>query len=452
MAEILSADWLETHLADRTMRGIAIAMSALIRSGAIPVGTQLPPVRDVARALGVSPATISTAWGELRRFKVVAGRGRNGIWVCGNQATPRPMRFERIGNFGDHVLDLTLSVPDPALLPPLEDALRHGAAAEKLHSYQRVPILPSLQRAVIARWPYSAEAFVATNGGYEAVHVTVEALMMPGSVIAIEDPTAMRLLDILENASAHIVPVRCDAEGPIAAALAEALKKKPAAFLYQPRTHSVTGHRVSETRRRELAQVLSNSDTLIIEDDGIGDISSLPPASLGSRFPQRTVHILSYSKSLGPDLRLAVLSSSSSIVNRIQAYRSFGAGWTSRILQEVAAWLIRDPQSIAAIDRSRDVYAGRRRSLVDALGRRGIDLPDGDGLCVWVPVKSEQFALVTLAARGIVVLPGQMCTNFDWQHIRVSTSLLSEGADLVADIIALSETDAAAGERQQHHD
>jgi DNA-binding transcriptional MocR family regulator len=403
MTETLSAAWLETHLTDRTMRGIAIAMSALIRSGAIPVGTQLPPVREVAQALGISPATVSTAWGELRRFKVVTGRGRNGVWVCGSQATPRPMRFERIGNFGDKVLDLTLSVPDPALLPPLGEALRHGAAAERLHSYQRVPILPSLQRAIAPRWPYPAEAFVATNGGYEAVHVTIEALMMP----------------------------------------TEALRKKPAAFIYQPRTHSVTGHRVSEARRRELARVLSNSDTLIIEDDGIGDISSLQPASLGNQFPQRTVHILSYSKSLGPDLRLAVLSSSSSIVNRIQAYRSFGAGWTSRILQEAAAWLIRDKQSSAIVNRSRDVYAGRRRALVDALGMRGIDLPDGDGLCVWVPVKSEQFALVTLAASGIVVLPGQMCTNFDWQHIRVSTSLLSEGADIVADTIALSETGAA---------
>src|SRR5260221_665563 len=439
MAETLSVDWLETHLTDRTMRGIDIAMSALIRSGAIPVGTQLPPVRDVAQALGVSPATISTAWGELRRFKVVAGRGRNGVWVCGNQATPRPMRFERIGNFGDHVRDLTLSVPDPALLPPLEEALRHGAAAEKLHSYQRVPILPSLQRAVAARWPYSAEAFVATNGGYEAVHVAVQALMMPGSVIAIEDPTAMRLLDILENAGAHIVPVQCDAEGPLAASLVEALGKKPAAFLYQPRTHSVTGHRVSEKRRAELAQVLKRSDTLIIEDDGIGDLSSLLPASLGTQFPQRTVHILSYSKSLGPDLRLAVLSSSSSIVNRIQAYRSFGAGWTSRILQDAAAWLIRDPQSTAIVDRARDVYAKRRRALVDALGLRGIALPDGDGLCVWIPVKSEQFAVVTLAARGIVVLPGQMCTTSDGQHIRVSTSLLNDGVDSVADAIALSE-------------
>lgn len=206
-------------------------------------------VRDVAQALGVSPATISTAWGELHRFKVVAGRRRNGVWVCGNQATPRPVRFERIGNFSDHVLDLTLSAPDPALLPPLDDALRHGAAAEKLHSYQRVPILPSLQQAIETRWPYPAEAFVATNGGYEAVHVAVQALMMPGSVIAIEDPTAMRLLDIL----------------------------------------------------------------------------------------------------------------------------------------------------------------------------------------------AEQFALVTLAARGIVVLPGQMCTTSGWQHIRVSTSLLNAGVDVVADAIALSE-------------
>ncbi len=64
---------------------------------------------------------------------------------------------------------------------------------------------------------------------------------------------------------------------------------------------------------------------MIIEDDGIADISSATPTSLGGRFPDRTVRILSYSKTLGPDLRLAVLSSSLSIVEQIQSYRAFSA-------------------------------------------------------------------------------------------------------------------------------
>jgi DNA-binding transcriptional MocR family regulator len=439
MAETLSSEWLAAHLNDRTRRGIATEAGALIRSGAIPVGVKLPPVRELAVALGVSPATVSAAWSELRRFKVISGQGRTGMWVCGDKLTPRPQRFEEVGNFGAHALDLTWATPDPALLPPLGEALLHGAAAADLNSYERVPIVASLQQAAQARWPYRPEAFLATNGGYEAVYMTLQTLIRPGSAVAIEDPTGMRLLDMLDDLGAQIVSVACDEAGPDPAALADALRKQPAAFLYQPRTHSITGSRVSAERLADLARVLKDSDTLIVEDDGVGDISSLPPASLGRHFPQRTVHILSYSKSFGPDLRLAVLSSSADIVNQIQAYRSFGAGWTSRILQGAASWLISDKESNAAVDRARQVYAARRRALIAALKRRGVLVPDRDGLCLWIAVRSEQFAVVTMAARGIAVLPGKKCTITDSEHIRVGTSLLTEHLDAVADAIALTD-------------
>jgi DNA-binding transcriptional MocR family regulator len=436
-ASSLAADWLAANLRDRSQRGIAIETSALIRSGAIPVGTQLPPVRELARALGVSPATVSAAWSELRRFNVIAGRGRTGIRVSDNKVAPHPTRFEAIGQFAAGVIDLTLAVPDPALLPPLAEALARAATVEGLNGYQRIPILDHLAAAVRPRWPYDAEALLATNGGYEAVHVTLQALLMPGSLVAVEEPTAMRLLDILDGVGAYAVPVPCDSAGPRPAALAQALRRKPAALLFQPRTHAVTGTSVTAERMAALAQVLKGSDALIIEDDGIGDISSRPPASLGRWLPGRVVHIRSFSKSLGPDLRLAVLSGTRDIVERIQGFRAFGAGWTSRILQAAAAYLLEDPATEAIVGTARRIYGERRQGLVDRLRRHGITLPAGEGLCLWLPVRSEQFALVTLAARNIAVMPGRKYATQDNRHIRVATSLLAAHQDMVAEALAL---------------
>lgn len=434
----VSVEWLAERLQDRTMRGIALETSALIRAGVLPVGSKLPPVRDLARVLGVSPATVSSAWSELRRHKAITGRGRGGVWVSGDKVAPRPSRFESVGNFGDGIIDLTAAVPDPALLPPLEAALRHAASSADLNNYRRDPILPALRAAMEARWPYEAEAFVATNGGYNAVYTTLQALIMPGSAVAIEDPTGMRLLDILEDRGAHILPVDCDDEGPLPASLAAALAKKPAAFIFQPRTHAITGRQVSPARLEALAAVLKTSEALIIEDDGVGDLSSSPPISLGRHFPDRVVHILSFSKSLGPDLRLAVLSGSALLVEQIQAYRSFSAGWTSRLLQAAAAFLLADPQSIALVETARITYEARRRKLRGLLEARGIPLPDLDGMALWIPVREEQFALITLAARGIAVLPGTKCSLRKVRHIRVATSILADREEAVADAIALA--------------
>lgn len=440
MSEKISIAELADRWAGRSAQSIALETAALIRAGVIPVGARLPAVRDLANAIGVSPATISAAWSELRRYQVIEGRGRNGVRVASSKVSARPLRFESVGNFGENVVaDLTAAAPDPGLLPDLSKALAEGLKVRDLNSYRNEPISEGLERVVRRRWPYEAEAFLATNGGYEGVQLALQALLLPGSVVAVEDPSAVRLLDILDHQGAHVVPVACDESGPLPDALRTALQRKPAAFIYQPRVHATTGAVVSKNRMKALENVLRETDILIVEDDGIGDLAGTRSASLGRSFPSRTVHVLSYSKSLGPDLRLGVLSSSKQIVEQIQAFRNFGARWTSRILQTAVGWLLDDSGSQAAVDHARAVYAERRMRLLEALSKRGVSSASRDGLSIWVPVESEQFAMVTLAARGIAVSPGaRYCTNRSWQHIRVSTSMLKEQQEVVADAIALA--------------
>ncbi|TGQ46926.1 PLP-dependent aminotransferase family protein [Mesorhizobium sp. M00.F.Ca.ET.216.01.1.1] len=434
-----NAEWFAGRLGDRTMRGIARETGALIRSGALPVGTKLPPVRDLAFALGVSPATISQAWSELRRYKIIGGRGRNGAWVLADRFAARPERHLSGGNYGPGVLNLAIAEPDVALLPPLDVALARGARAEKLNSYERVRILPELEAAVRPSWPYDPGAFLATNGGYNAIYTLLHALVPHGAPVAIEDPTALRLLDILEDLDVPILPVECDREGPLPNSLARALQQRPAAFLFQPRVHSVTGACMSAARLEAVGDLLADTNVLIIEDDGIGDISDAPRISLGRRFPDRVIHILSYSKTHGPDLRLAVLSSSATIVEQIQSYRSFSAGWTSRILQAATAWLLQDGATAALVERAREIYRCRREHLRDELAKRSVEIDAGFGLSVFIPVALESYALVTLAARGIAVYAGAKFSAQQTSAIRVATSILrDEHVKHVADSIALA--------------
>lgn len=442
MDNLYSAGWLAEKIADRSIRGIALETSALIRAGVLPVGTRLPSIRDLAYELKISPATLSEAWADLRRHKVITGRGRNGTWVSGDRFVAKPERFASAGHYGPDALDLTMAVPDPALLPPLGQALVHAATVDNLNDYERTRIIPELHEAVLPRWPYQPEAFLVTNGGYNAVYTAIRALVSPGSAVAIENPTAMRLLDILEDFGVKIIPVLCDEEGPTPASLQAALQQHPTAFVFQPRLHSVTGQTVSAERLAELGDVLAGGDTVIIEDDGMGDISQMPAQSLGGRFPDRTIHILSYSKTLGPDLRLAVLSSCAPIVEQIQSYRAFSAGWTSRLLQSATAWLLGDGRSADMVAQARATYQRRRDGLADALICRGVPVPAGGGLCLWLPVASESFATVTLAARNIAINPGRKFSLLPGDHIRVATSTLGEDRwESVADAIALASTD-----------
>lgn len=420
------AAWLAARMSGRSARTIAQDLSGLIRSGEVPIGCQLPTTRELARELGISPATVSEAWKSLRRHKVIEGNGRRGIRVCASFGGARPERMASIANYGPGIIDLARAVPDTRLLPALGPALAAGAAVAGLHSYDRERILPALDRCLRGSWPYEAGALLAVNGGYNGVYTALHALIRPGAVIAVEHPTPMRLLDILEDMDLTIVPVECDGAGPRPDMLSEALMHRPSAFLFQPRLHGVTGHVLTHERLVQLGDLLAPSNTLIIEDDGVGDLASIPRQSLGSRLPDRVIHVLSFSKSLGPDLRLAVMSSSVELIEEIQAFRLFSSGWTSRVLQSAACWLLQDEQTLGQLERARGIYQARREALANRLGEHAIPITPGGGLSLRAPVQSESYAMLTLAARGIAVQPGSKSSLRDSNYIRIATGIMDE--------------------------
>ncbi|MGX8940884.1 aminotransferase class I/II-fold pyridoxal phosphate-dependent enzyme [Symbiopectobacterium sp. Eva_TO] len=176
-----------------------------------------------------------------------------------------------------------------------------------------------------------------------------------------------------------------------------------------------------------MAAVLAeHENVLILKDDGIGELSTCPAISLGRYHPERTIHVCSYSKAYGPDLRLAVISGSKTRMDQLQSFRHFGVGWSSRILQGALAYLLNDTQAQHDIAHAKQVYHRRRQALVDALARRGINVPESDALCIWLPVPSERHALVTLAVRGIAVRVGVGAGVKSGEFIRLSISQLQE--------------------------
>jgi DNA-binding transcriptional MocR family regulator len=304
--------------------------------------------------------------------------------------------------------------------------------------YDRAPIVPALRAAAEGTWPYAAPAFLAVNGGFSGIYLTLKSLLLPGAVVAVEDPTAARVLDNLDQLGAQLLPVACDDQGPLPDALAAALAKRPAAFFYQPRTHSVTGVSISPARLEAMRRLLLSTDLLIIEDDGLGVLSSAPAVSMGQYFPERTIHITSYSKAFGPDLRVGLLSGPVDLVRQIHGYRNFSDRWTSRILQEAVAYLLRDTEAMTAVERARCIYAQRRQALVAALVQRGVDCPAGGGLAIWLEVPSEQYSLVTMAAHGYAVGAGSRNSLLPGRaHLRISTSRLEANVDAIADALRL---------------
>ncbi len=66
---------------------VANEIKRLIASGALPEGTALPPVRQMAGDLGVNLNTIATAYRELQEVGLITIRHGSGAVVASNRST-----------------------------------------------------------------------------------------------------------------------------------------------------------------------------------------------------------------------------------------------------------------------------------------------------------------------------------------------------------------------------
>ena len=429
-------------------RGIAAAVSRLVRDGTLAAGSRLPTVRTLGATLGVSPATVSGAWRALAGVGLVVSRGRSGTVVLDTGSTWMPPRYrDLVGVRSDARLDLSTGTPDPLLLPELGPILARLSSHTLTSTYLSDPVLPALERHLHATWPYPAEAITVVDGALDAMARSLEMLVRFGDRVVVEDPCFPPLLDLLDLLGAERVPVAMDGSGMRPADLERALLTSPTAIVLQPRAHNPTGISMPSAREEELAVLLARHPdakrTVIIEDDHSGMVSTAPDVSLGRHLPERVLHIRSFSKSHGPDLRIAALGGPRAFVDRIVARRMLGPGWTSRMLQQVLLELLTTGAGLDTVTEARRAYHFRQRELARILRLHAPLEVTGDGINMWLPVASESAATLYLAAAGIRVSPGspfRASETEDGDHVRVTVGRLRADHEAVGALLAAART------------
>ncbi|HEX2893320.1 MAG TPA: aminotransferase class I/II-fold pyridoxal phosphate-dependent enzyme [Marmoricola sp.] len=436
MREVISE--LEGRLDEPTAKGLAHAVSRSIREGVLTSGDRLPPIRELARQLALSPTTVSAAWGLLTRAGTIRTAGRRGTVVADVHA-PRESRYRQaLDHQAAFATDLSTGVPDAALLPSLGAALRQVTSAGTPQSYLDNPVLPELREHLLTTWPYDAPALTVVDGAMDALELVIRSNLTYGDRVLVENPTFPPLLDLLESAGLVVDAVRVDDQGMVTTELEAAVATPVQAVFLQPRAHNPTGVSLTSSRLNALARVLRRTDALVVEDDSGSAISTSPDLSLGSVLPDRTVHIRSYSKSHGPDLRLAAMSGPEDLVAGVQRLRQLGQGWSSRLLQRLLLNLLTDPQAAAAVAHARDEYARRRARFAALLADQDVPTNGSDGLNLWVPVHDETAAIMRLAVSGVAVAPGRPFQLGEHRppHIRVTVGLVAADTEPLAALVA----------------
>ncbi|WP_330277060.1 aminotransferase class I/II-fold pyridoxal phosphate-dependent enzyme [Lentzea sp. NBC_00516] len=333
------------------------------------------------------------------------------------------------------VLDLGPGYPGPDLQPV--GLVRH-AYARALEEFGSAALaygdnagaLPL--REALARRAHLPDAgrVVLTAGTSQALHLLGTTLAAPGRTVVTDRLGYDYGRAILTSCGLRLAHVPADVDGMDPGALDDALAAQDTAFVYlNPTFHNPTGQVVPERRRREILEVTARRGVLVVEDDAYAELglsaAAFPPP-LAELDPDGVIRLGTFSKTIGPGLRLGWLTAGPAVVTRLLSHGLFHSGGSLNHLASLAvATMITGGEYDRHLDRVRDELRVRRDALLGALGDLDVTTPHG-GFFLWLrfgPEQGEEELMAAAAAAGVRVAAGSRFGAGQAPRIRLSYSL-----------------------------
>ncbi|CAH0211166.1 2-aminoadipate transaminase [Microbacterium oxydans] len=274
-------------------------------------------------------------------------------------------------------IDLGGGNPATDLLPLdlYRDAFREvteGDGFGALLKYTPAPGLASLRAAIAARDGVDAERVLITNGGAHGLALAVLSVLDPGDTIVVDDPVYPLFLRVLDLIGVNVVPLRVGAAGIDTDELEQRLRDglRPKALFTVPTFQNPSGVTLSAERESALVALAEQYGFVVIADDPYRAIA-FPGTTVTTRTAFRgSDHVLAvntFSKTLGPGLRLGWIVVPTVLTERVTWLRNRLDGQTSGILQAVVERMLADDRLDPSITAAGAGYARKATVLTGAL-------------------------------------------------------------------------------------
>ena len=397
---------------------IVEALAEDIASGALLPGMRLPPHRELAYVLKVSPNTTSRAYGEGVARALIQGEVGRGTFVrtpggARLQGDPADMRRPTTGP-----VDLSHNLPCPGLaaaaLTETLAALGQVGQLEALTDYQTETSIAHHTDAAIAWLNRSGitadrDEVTITHGAQHGILCALMAVTRPGDLLLTEALTYAPIKAMAERLALKLRPVPLDDEGLCPDALDEICRSHAAKALYlTPTLQTPTTATMTAGRRARIAEIADRHGLVLIEDDVFGLLKPDSPRPIATFAPEVTVYITSTSKCLGPGLRVGFARATASRAKAIHNAVGLTCWMPAPLMVEIAARWIADGTAERLADRQRG-HAADRQVAAGALFADHDVRADPHGLHLWLTLPPDWRAdtfRAEAATRGVRIVEG----------------------------------------------
>lgn len=383
--------------AESFKRQIMRQIERLIVSGRLQPTDRLPSIASLVAMLGVSRNTVIGAYEGLADIGLLRGEPGRGFYVAdaiprvstllaeeGVASPPVAAPTTPVARPGVHPLpprspvtfDFKIGRPAPDAFPARRwAALSNPLLRHMAHALSEYPCAEGLWGLRVQIADYLAatralavepEQIVIVTGVQEALHLLAAQLVHHGDRVVIESPGYTGFANLPSLKHAIQTPVPIDANGLCTTALPEASVR----LAYTTPSHQYPlGYTMSMPRRRALLDWAARVGACVIEDDYDGEFAydSAPLPPLMALDASRVVYVGSFSKVLGPGLRLGFMVCPPWLTEAIasrKALLNHGCPWLE---QAVLARLFEYGDYSRHLYRLRQRYRAQRDVLLDGL-------------------------------------------------------------------------------------
>jgi DNA-binding transcriptional MocR family regulator len=383
-------------------------MASDVASGRLRPGDRLPPHRELAERLGLSPGTVAKAYAEARRRGLVEGSRREGtrIRYAGG--------LERMLSESDRI-NFASSYPDPAIGPDLGAAL----AVIRRRVADLIAYPPAAgherHRAVATSWMrlLGVEAphlsTLPTAGAQHGLSVAIAGLLEPGDTIAAACLCYPGLTAAARLRGIQVAGIGQDEQGLDPEELDALCRHREIRALYcTPTAANPTGHTMPPGRKEELAKVAAEHGLVVIEDETHRPYLDRPSAPIAALLPERTVLLVSVSKMLLGGVRVGFAAAPAAMAAQLRLSLQADLLATSALDLDLVAALIDSGEAARVIVRRRAEVRRRKQLAARILGEIAAPARRRDGPFLWLETPSTltSEAVAELAEeRGVSVAP-----------------------------------------------